>query len=59
MSEPEGADPTADFGAQPTADAEAATGEATYSPGYMEAPPQVPGAVAEEEGAAQAQLAEG
>jgi hypothetical protein len=59
MSEPEGADPTADFGEQPTAKGGAAAGEATHSSGYMEAPPQVPGAAAEDEGAARAQLSEG
>jgi hypothetical protein len=59
MSQPEGADPTADFGAEPTAKAEAATGEATFSSGYMEAPTQVAGAAADEEGAARPQLSAG
>ncbi len=59
MSQPEGADPTADFGAEPIAEARAATGEATFSSGYMEAPTRVAGAAAEEKGAARPQLSEG
>jgi hypothetical protein len=59
MSEPEGADSTADFGVQPTTKSEAATGEATHTSGYMEAPTQVAGAAAEDEGAARPQLSEG
>lgn len=59
MSKPEGADPTGDFGVRPTAEAEAVTGEATHSSGYMEVPTQIAGAAAEAEGAARAQLSEG
>ena len=59
MSKPDGADPTGDFGAQPTAEAEAVSGEATHSSGFMEVPTQVAGAAAEAEGAARAQLSEG
>jgi hypothetical protein len=59
MSQPEGADPTGDFGAGLTAKAETTAGEATFSSGYMEAPARVAGAAAEEEGAVRPSLSEG
>jgi len=59
MSDPTGADPTGDFGAESTAKAEDATQEATVSSGYSEPPARIPGAAAEEEGAARAQRSEG